>query len=177
VGLVVGALPLMAQNAAVITGRVVSERGDPLGGATVIVNNTNFGATTAPNGTYTITISASAARGQTVTLTARFLGFKPAVRQVQVNLGTQEQNFTLALDPLRLDELVVTGVSEATSTKKLPFAVGKVSEAQLQEVPGTTALQALQGKVAGVRISLTFRLAGERRAWARDPVADPGTGC
>jgi alkylated DNA repair dioxygenase AlkB len=34
-----------------------------------------------------------------------------------------------------------------------------------------------QPEVAGVRISLTFRLAGERRAWARDPVADPGTGC
>jgi len=46
--LAVGAAPLAAQNAAVITGRVVSERGDPLGGATVIINNTNFGSTTAP---------------------------------------------------------------------------------------------------------------------------------
>jgi TonB-linked SusC/RagA family outer membrane protein len=150
--LAVGAAPLAAQNTAVITGRVVSERGDPLGGATVVVNNTNFGATTAPNGTYTITITSAAARGQTATVTARFLGYKPAVRQVQINLGTQEQNFTLELDPLRLDELVVTGVSEATSTKKLAFSVGKVTEAQLQEVPGTSALQALQGKVSGVRI-------------------------
>ena len=64
--LAVGAAPLAAQNTAVITGRVVSERGDPLGGATVIVNNTNFGATTAPNGTYTITITSAAARGQTL---------------------------------------------------------------------------------------------------------------
>ncbi len=150
--LALAAAPLAAQNAAVITGKVVSDRGDPLGGATVIVNNTNFGATTAPNGQYTITISASAARGQTVTLTARFLGFRPLIRQVRVNLGTQEQDFTLESDPLRLDELVVTGVSEATSTKKLTFAVGKVSESQLQEVPGTSALQALQGKVSGVRI-------------------------
>lgn len=141
-----------AQNAAVITGRVVSERGDPLGGATVVVNNTNFGATTAPNGTFTITVSAASARGQTVTLTARYLGFRPSERQVQLTQGTQEQNFTLAPDPLRLDELVVTGVSEATSTKKLTFSVGKVSEDQLQEVPGATAVNALQGKVAGVRI-------------------------
>ncbi len=153
VWLTLASAPLAAQNAAVISGRVVSERGDPLGGATVIVNNTNFGATTAPNGTYSITVSASAARGQTVTLTARFLGFKPSYRQIQINLGTQEQNFTLDPDPLRLDELVVTGVSEATSTKKLAFAVGKVNEQQLQEVPGTSALQALQGKVSGVRIS------------------------
>ena len=68
--LAVGAAPLAAQNTAVITGRVVSERGDPLGGATVIVNNTNFGATTAPNGTYTITITSAAARGQTATVTS-----------------------------------------------------------------------------------------------------------
>src|SRR6187549_1894497 len=145
VWLTVAAAPLVAQNAAVISGRVVSERGDPLGGATVVVTNTNYGATTAPNGTFSITIPASGARGQTVALTARFLGYKPSVRQVQVNLGTQEQNFTLEPDPLRLDELVVTGVSEATSTKKLAFAVGKVTEQQLQEVPGTSALQALQG--------------------------------
>jgi TonB-linked SusC/RagA family outer membrane protein len=144
--------PLAAQNAAVISGRVVSDRGDPLGGATVVVPNTNYGATTAPNGTYSITIPASAARGQSVALTARFLGYKPSVRQIQVNLGNQEQNFTLEADPLRLDELVVTGVSEATSTKKLTFSVGKVNEQQLQEVPGTSAVQALQGKVAGVRI-------------------------
>ncbi len=147
-----GVAPLVAQNAATISGRVVSERGDPLGGATLIVNNTNFGATTGANGTYTITISASAARGQTVTLTARFLGFKPSARQVVINLGVQEQNFTLEPDPLRLDELVVTGVSEATSTKKLAFAIGRVSAEQLQEVPGTSAVQALQGKVAGVRM-------------------------
>jgi TonB-dependent SusC/RagA subfamily outer membrane receptor len=153
VWLTVASAPLAAQNAAVISGRVVSERGDPLGGATVVVTNTNYGATTAPNGTFSITIPASGARGQTVALTARFLGYKPSVRQVQVNLGTQEQNFTLEPDPLRLDELVVTGVSEATSTKKLAFAVGKVTEAQLQEVPGTSALQALQGKVSGVRVS------------------------
>jgi TonB-linked SusC/RagA family outer membrane protein len=141
-----------AQNAAVITGTVQSQRGDPLGGATVVVNNTNFGASTAPNGTYTITVSASAVRGQEVTLTARYLGFKPITRTITLTVGTQEQNFSLAPDPLRLDELVVTGVSEATSTKKLTFAVGKVSEDQLQEVPGSTALNALQGKVAGVRI-------------------------
>ena len=71
-------------------------------------------------------------------------------RQVKLTAGTQEQSFQLAQDPLRLEELVTTGVSEATSTKKLTFSVGKASEAQLQVAPGVTALGALQGKVAGV---------------------------
>ncbi|HEX9166635.1 MAG TPA: SusC/RagA family TonB-linked outer membrane protein [Gemmatimonadales bacterium] len=151
--LLAGAMPVAAQNAAVITGRVVSERGDPLGGATVVVANSNWGTSTASNGTFTITVAAASARGQEVTLTARYLGYRPQSRTVTLSAGTQEQNFTLAADPLRLDELVVTGVSEATSTKKLAFSVGKVTEAQLQEVPGSSAINALQGKVAGVKIS------------------------
>jgi TonB-linked SusC/RagA family outer membrane protein len=131
-----------------------------LAGATVIVNSTNFGASTAQNGTYQITVGAASARGQTVTLTARMLGFRPKSVQVRLNLGTQEQNFELATDPLRLDELVVTGVSEATSTKKLTFAVGKVSEAELQQAPAVTALGALQGKVAGVSIQSSTGMPG-----------------
>jgi TonB-linked SusC/RagA family outer membrane protein len=151
--LLAGAMPVAAQNAAVITGRVMSERGDPLGGATVVIANSNWGTSTASNGTYTINVAAASARGQTVTLTARYLGYRPQSRSITLTAGTQEQNFTLAADPLRLDELVVTGVSEATSTRKLAFSVGKVTEAQLQEVPGGSAVSALQGKVAGVKIS------------------------
>ncbi|MEK7381201.1 MAG: carboxypeptidase-like regulatory domain-containing protein, partial [Gemmatimonadota bacterium] len=147
-----GTSEAVAQGAAVITGRVVTERGDPLGGATVIIANTNFGASTSPSGTYTITIEASAARGQQVVLTARYLGYRATTRTVVLSPGNQEQNFELRPDPLRLDELIVTGVSEATSAKKLTFSVGRVSEERLQEVPGGSALQALQGKVAGVRL-------------------------
>ncbi len=147
-----GTSEAVAQGAAVITGRVVTERGDPLGGATVIIANTNFGASTSPSGAYTITIEASAARGQQVVLTARYLGYRATTRTVVLSPGSQEQNFELRPDPLRLDELIVTGVSEATSAKKLTFSVGKVSEERLQEVPGGSALQALQGKVAGVRL-------------------------
>jgi TonB-linked SusC/RagA family outer membrane protein len=147
-----GSQPVVGQQQATISGRVTSDRGDPLAGATVIINSTNFGGATNASGAYTITISASSARGQTVTLTARALGFKPISRQITLNMGLQEQNFELAADPLRLDELVVTGVSEATSTKKLTFAVGRVSEEQLQIAPAVTALGALQGKVAGVQI-------------------------
>lgn len=144
--------PLAAQQGVVITGRVTTEQGDPLGGASVVVGNTNLGAVTAANGTYTITIGADAARGQEVVLTARYIGRKPVSRTVTLSPGSQEQNFQLASDPLRLDEVVVTGVGEATARKKLAFAVGSVSDSQLQEVPGSSALVALQGKVAAVRL-------------------------
>ncbi len=147
------ASPLPAQESAVITGRVTAQGGEVLGGANVVVANSNFGAITAANGTYSITIGGSAARGQQVVLTARYIGHRPVSRTVTLTPGTQEQNFELQSDPLRLEEVVVTGVGEATALKKLPFAVGRVTDEQLQQVPGSSALVALEGKVAGVRMT------------------------
>jgi TonB-linked SusC/RagA family outer membrane protein len=149
------ASPLLAQQGAVITGRVTSEAGDPLGGASVTIVNTNLGAATAANGTYTLTVAPDMARGQQVGLVARRIGFRPSTRAVTLGPGPQEQNFVLASDPLRLEEVVVTGVGEATARNKLTFAAASVSAEQLQEVPGGSALVALQGKVAGVRLTPT----------------------
>lgn len=141
-----------AQTAAVITGRVTSERGDPLPAASVRVGTTNFGASATSTGTYSITVDAAAVRGQEVTLTAQAIGYRPVSRVVTLRAGSQEQNFSLKPDPFRLDELISTGVAAATSARKLPFAVGKVGAEELQEVPGSNALVALQGKVAGLRV-------------------------
>ena len=149
---VVLANPLAAQEAAVITGKVTAQGGEALGGANVVVANSNFGAVTAANGTYSITIGPAGTRGQQVVLTARYIGHRPVSRTVTLSPGTQEQNFELRADPLRLEEVVVTGVGEATALKKLPFAVGRVTDEQLQQVPGSSALVALEGKVAGVRL-------------------------
>ena len=146
------ASPLPAQEGAVITGRVTAQGGAALGGASVVVANTNLGAVTSANGTFTIAIAADGVRGQEVVLTARFIGYRPVSRTVTISTGSQEQNFELLPDPLRLEEVIVTGVGEATALRKLPFAVGRVTNDQLQEVPGSSALVALQGKVAAVRL-------------------------
>ena len=145
-----------AHAQATITGKVADKDGHPLGGAQVVIRElASFGATTVSSGVYTIVVGADRAKGQSMTLVARMLGKAPAVKAITLNPGRQEINFTLRDDPLRLEELVVTGVNEATSTKKLAFAVGKVSADQIQDVPGTTALGALAGKVAGVRVIQT----------------------
>src|SRR5688572_21899263 len=120
-------MPLAAQDA-VVRGRVTGTSGEPLGGANVIVSNTNLGAVTAANGTYTLTISGTAVRGQSVILTARYIGHKPVTRTITLSAGEQQQDFTLESDPLRLEEVVVTGVAEATDRRKLGFAVGTVNE-------------------------------------------------
>ncbi|MGE0442047.1 MAG: SusC/RagA family TonB-linked outer membrane protein [Gemmatimonadales bacterium] len=141
----------LAQQAT-ITGKVTDDQGRPVGGANVVLSGLSNGGVTNTGGEYTIVVGAGSVRGQTVTITARYLGKKPLAKQITLSAGSQTVDFQLADDPLRLDELVVTGVSEATSTKKLAFSVGKVSADQLQETPGVTALGALQGKVSGVRL-------------------------
>ena len=140
---------------ATITGKVTDAQGRPIGGANVLLVGLSNGGATNPSGVYTIAVAASNTRGQSVTISARFLGKKPSTKTIVLSQGSQTVDFQLADDPLRLDELVVTGVSEATSTKKLAFAVGKVSADQLQETPGVSALGALAGKVAGVRLVQT----------------------
>jgi len=151
VTLTLSTAPLAAQEA-VIKGRITSETGEPLGGANVVVANTNLGAITTANGTYTLTIGATAVHGQAVVITARYIGHKPVTRTVTLSAGEQEQNFQLAGDPLRLEEVVVTGVAEATDRRKLPMTVASVGRDQLQAVPGGSAVQAIEGKVAGVRL-------------------------
>jgi len=144
-------MPLAAQDA-VIRGRVNAQGGEPLGGANVTIASSNFGAATAANGTYTITIGAEAVRGQQVVLTVRYISYRPGTRTVTLTPGTQEQNFELQPDPFRLEEVIVTGVADATDRRKLSFTVGTVGQQELQQVPGASALVALQGKVAALRI-------------------------
>ena len=143
-------VPLAGQ--ATITGKVTSATGEPLGGANVLVANTNLGAVTNAQGVYTLTIGQNAVHGQQVVLTARYIGHKPLTRTIALTAGDQTQDFQLAEDPLRLEEVVVTGVAEATDRRKLPMTVASVNADQLQAVPGQSALQAVEGKVAAVRL-------------------------
>jgi len=63
--------------------------------------HTNLGAATTANGTYTLTIGATAARGQQVVLTARYIGHKPVTRTVTLTAG--EQHKTSSSLPIRSD--------------------------------------------------------------------------
>lgn len=143
--------PITAQEAR-ISGRIRDPGGRPLGGAEVVIREMALGSRTDASGAYTLVIAPGQVRGQQVTLVARMVGHAPASRTVALNPGSAAIDFTLPDDPLHLDELVVTGFNSEVSTRKLPFAVGRVSADQLQETPAITALGGLAGKVAGLRV-------------------------
>jgi TonB-linked SusC/RagA family outer membrane protein len=141
-------------NDARITGKVTDQAGQPLGGAQVAIRELpGVGTATAENGSYTLVVAAGHLTGRPMTVQARAIGYTPIMRTVTLSAGATTQDFQLVRDPLRLDVVVVTGVAEATAANRLGFAVGRVDEAQLKEVPAINPIQALTGKVSAAHIS------------------------
>ena len=149
----VGASPASAQGqSAVISGRVLTSQGQPLQGANVFITEMNISVGSNAAGRFTLTVPGQRVNGQTVQLRVRSIGFKPIAKPVTLAAGSQTVDFQLNEDINRLDEVVVTGVSAATSARNVPFAVSRIDESQMP-VLGSNAVQQLQGKIAGANIT------------------------
>ncbi len=147
------ASPAQTQEAR-ITGQVTNEQGAPIGNALVSLAALNMGTQANERGEYTLIVPSPRVTGGQVVLTARFIGYAQASRTITLTAGTHEINFALAVAPFRLGETVVTGVGAETDATKLTFTVAKLSEEQLTQVPGTSPIAAIAGKVAGARVSM-----------------------
>lgn len=144
----IGALFRMAPGT--IRGRVTdAATSEPVGQVQVFVTGTSLGTLTGNDGTYTI----QSVPAGLYTVEARRLGYADATRE---NIVVRDDEVTtvdlvLRITALMLDEVVVTGVADPTSARRVPFTVARVSGDRLQ-VPAQNAVNAIQGKVAGVNI-------------------------
>lgn len=144
--------PGLAQaQSTIVRGTVTDPDGDPLIGANIVIENLVLGSSTDLDGTYSFEVPSQFV-GRTVTLTARYIGFSPQTRDITLTSGTMTEDFTLSADLLNLDEVVVTGVTDATPQKKLSFTVAKVSGDALEQAPGNSPVESMQGKVAGAQV-------------------------
>ena len=144
-------LPGLASAQTIITGSVTDDSGEALIGANVLIESLVIGASTNLDGNYSFQIP-SAHMGETLELTARFIGYSEQTRSITVVEGAMEEDFVLAIDLLDLDELVVTGVAEATPKKKLAFTVSQVGSEDITLAPASNPVASIQGKVAGVAV-------------------------
>ena len=126
-----------------ITGTVSDENGVPLPGATVVVQGTSIGVSTDFDGNYSIEAS------QGDTLVFSFVGYATQ----SVTIGSSN-SVSVQLQPDNtLDEVVVTALGVKRNTKALGYSVTEVDGTAISANPSTNAINALQGKVAGVMVT------------------------
>jgi TonB-linked SusC/RagA family outer membrane protein len=143
---------VLAQEPAIISGRVTDENGKPVASATVAIPALGLGATTRGNGQYSIVLPGARVQGQQVTLTARAISYKPQSVPVTLREGAITQDFTLAANPLQLGELVVTGAGTVSEVEKLGTVRNYVDSAQIANSHETNVVTALAAKAPNVAV-------------------------
>jgi len=132
----------------VIEGTVTSEKGDFLQGVVVEDKNSNAATITDAKGKYKLTVKVKGA------LSISFTGY--ATQSVNYSASTTTLDVVLAIDTKGLDEVVVVGYA-TVKKKDLTGAVSGINSKDIRSRPVNNAVQAMQGKVAGVDISSNER--------------------
>jgi TonB-linked SusC/RagA family outer membrane protein len=127
-----------------ITGKVTSDDGTALPGASVQLKGTTTGTQTDADGIYAINV-----QGPTSVLTFSFVGM---VSQ-DITVGSQSViDIQLASDTRSLSEVVVTGFGSQIK-RDLTGNIAQVKGSEIQNMPVTTVDAALQGRAAGVYVN------------------------
>ncbi|HET9057936.1 MAG TPA: TonB-dependent receptor [Chitinophagaceae bacterium] len=125
-----------------ITGRVLSETGEAVAGASITVKGTKTGTYTDITGSFSLLVSDDA------TLVISAVGYET----VEVSVaGKTSVNVTLKQSAKKLDEVVVIGYGTA-SKRDLTGSIVKIKGDVVAAQPNTNPLASLQGKIAGVNI-------------------------
>lgn len=133
------------QQQANVSGVVKDSNGEPLPGVNVVVKGTSNGVITDIDGKFQLNAP------QDAILVVTYIGY--VKQEVRVKGG--ELQIRMVEDSQTLSEVIVTGVAAGTPKQKLGFSIDKVSADKLLKVPATDAATALQGKVAGLKITKT----------------------
>ena len=131
----------------VISGRVTDAANDaPLVGVNVVEKGTNNGTITDINGVYQLTVSDSSA-----TLVFSYIGYET----LEVEIGNRTVlDLKLSPDITKLQEVIVVGYGSVKKSD-LTGSVASVKAEELTAYPAVDAVQALQGRAAGVAITAT----------------------
>lgn len=133
---------LMAQKSVTVSGKVTSSEGESLPGASVIVQGTTVGIITNLDGDYSIEVE------QGKVLEFSFIGYN----KQEVKVGNQTKvNVSLQLDVTGVDEVVVVGYGNVRKVD-ITGSVATVDVGSIETQKPLSVQQALQGKVAGLRV-------------------------
>ncbi len=133
---------IFAQNQ--IKGLITDTEGEPLIGASILVQGTTSGTVTDFDGLYELTVQPSAK-----VLEISYTGYEDQ----EITIGNRtEINIVLGESISLLDEVVVVGYG-TQKRSKISGAVSTVTADEITEAPVLRTEQALQGRIAGVQVA------------------------
>lgn len=137
-----------------ITGSVVTTGGEPVIGATIMIDDSQIGTTTDADGRFVITGVPNSAKNVSIT----YVGMKKATVAI-----TPQMKIEMQSSVEELDEVFVVAYGTA---KKSSFAgsAALVKAGDIKDVATTTFENALKGKVAGLQITNNSGQAGSAPA-------------
>ena len=133
------------------TGKVLTNKGLPISGATLTIRGTTLSTQSSESGYFTIVLPSSSHH-----LTVSYVGY--TTREIEV---TGNNPLTIVLEPTAtdLDDVVVQAYG--TTTRRLNTgSIGRVTAADIEKQPVTNPLSTLQGRVPGVLITQSSGVPG-----------------
>jgi len=127
-----------------VTGVVVDDSNTPIPGVTIVLKGSTTGTITSVDGNYSITANDV----QKDVLTFSFVGFE--TKEVKIN-GQKVINVQLKTSTLEVEEVVAIGYG-TIKKRDLTGSVSSVKADVISKTASSNAMQAMQGRVAGLNI-------------------------
>ena len=137
-----------------IEGTVTDINGNALAGANVLIDGTSVGSAADTDGTYRIDISSGTMGGNTVTLTASYIGHTSQSASVDVpTSGSVTQNFSLAVDAIGLKAISVTALGFETNRDKQGSTSVSVTPSDMTRSGEALIMNSLSSKASNVIVN------------------------
>ncbi len=145
-----------------VTGRVVDTEGAPVVGASVTVDGTGLGTITDASGMYTLRNVPTGSQ----TIRVSMLGMRSATQTVTVAAGRAvTADFSLGIDPLNLEGIVVTGTARPIEKLESSIAITTLTDVQIAEKSPQSSAELLE-VVPGFYVEASGGQGGNN-VWAR----------
>ena len=128
-----------------ITGLVTDGKtGEPLIGASVYEANSTNGTITSIDGIFSLRLKSSEAE-------MIIVSYAGTTQEVRLQVG--QTDYTISMNGINLDEMVITALGLQRDSKDLGYAIQKLDGKEINQVKSANFLDNLSGKLAGVTIS------------------------
>jgi outer membrane receptor protein involved in Fe transport len=155
-------LPLLAQaqlnGSYIIGGNITGDKSETLGGASVQIKGTSFGAITDSTGHFEITANTKFP----LKIVVRLLGYQP--QEFDVKNSSSRLQIHMVTQSLLVNEVVVSASRQSEKLLKSPVAIEKLDVRALKETPAASFYDAI-GNLKGVQMTtggLTFKVFNTR---------------